>query len=87
MSQHTLGSVRLYDVDTITNPVPVVYNIEDGLNDADDYENACKSCHDANGRSGDITPLSDNVLVPSIAGQWASARHNGVFTTFLPAVP
>ena len=83
MSRHTLGSVRLYDVDTITNPVPVVYNIEDGLNDADDYENACKSCHDANGRSGDITPLSDNVLVPSIAGQWASARHNGVFTTFL----
>ena len=83
MTRHMQGNVRLFNVDS---PTTTVYSLDYVLNATDDqtdYENFCKSCHDANGRSGNRIPFSDKKVVPALdATLWSAARHNTIVSTF-----
>lgn len=82
MSRHTLGKVRLLDVDTPAT----VYELDYALNAVDDpadYENFCISCHDGDGQAGDMVPFSDSQIVPSLnESGWTAGIHNTPLSTF-----
>ena len=74
--------VRVYDMDTGASLV-----LDDGINDAVEYEQFCLSCHDCDGvTSGAIVlppggsakdPFADGKAPPDVSAGWAAASHNG----------
>jgi predicted CXXCH cytochrome family protein len=82
MSQHKLGEVRLFNQDAPATVYTLDY-LKNAPDDSADYENFCLSCHDTNGRAGDIAPFSDNKVIPSLSTSlWAFAQHNVVKPLF-----
>ncbi|MBV6466022.1 MAG: hypothetical protein PGMFKBFP_01320 [Anaerolineales bacterium] len=82
MTRHTQGKVRLYNEDAPS----IVYTLDylkDGANDAAEYESFCLSCHDSNGKAGNLTPFSDKKVIPSLSvSLWNFAQHNVVRPLF-----
>jgi predicted CXXCH cytochrome family protein len=77
MGNHMNGTVQLMDPDLRDL---LVYDYDSGNKST--VENFCINCHDADGVNGDLTPFTDNIIVPLVDNtKWASSSHkNSTYT-------
>jgi hypothetical protein len=66
---------------TLPDPQVLLSNVDTGGSIQFDGNQAnldpyCLACHDANGVNGDVTPFTDDVVVPNINDSWVGSTHS-----------